>query len=156
MRWTNARPSPFARAARHCRRRSPVVVRMNARVLLHWNRPTQRFERARSTVSIGSSVIEHSSDRLPSANAAFRHLRAELAAAAYRTCRVTGNANVAPLHRQCVDNQQTSCERFTNSGEQFEGFAGLRRADDADERRKHAHRRAPGFLQLVAFSEQTV
>ena len=60
------------------------------------------------------------------------------------------------MHRQRVENQQPSCKCFANTGNQLERFAGLRRADNADERREHAHRRAPRFLQLVAFAEQAV
>src|SRR5438477_1575764 len=156
MQLTNARPGASGRAARHCKPCSRVAAMTSERSSRVLNQPTRRFERAPSTVSIESSATEHNLARLPSANAAFQRLRAELASTANGACRIARNANVAPLHRQCIDNHQTSCERLARPGKHFERFAGLHRADDADERPEHAHRRAARFLELVAFSEQTV
>ena len=76
-----------------------------------------------------------------------------LSNAAHRTRRIARNANIAPLHRQRVENQQSPRERFTNTCNELERFAGLSGADDSDKRREYAHRRATRFLDLVAFAE---
>src|SRR5207248_4863563 len=78
------------------------------------------------------------------------------ASAAHRARWIARNAKIAPLHRQRIDDEQPARERFADAGDQLERLAGLRGADDADQRREYAHRCAPRFLELVTFAEQAV
>jgi hypothetical protein len=62
----------------------------------------------------------------------------------------------SPSHRQGVEEQQPSADRFADTRDKLQRFGRLRCADDADERREHAHRRAARFLQFLAFAEKAV
>ena len=62
--------------------------------------------------------------------------------------------------RHCIASASSSSRRpasdLADAGDQLQRLGGLRRADDADERREHAHRRAARLLELLAFAEQAV
>src|SRR6185312_2468446 len=83
---------------------------------------------------------------------------AKLAAqrSAHRTLRVAGHAHLAPAHRQRIDHREATGHRFADAGDELQRFGGLGGADDADEWRENAHRRAARLLELVAFAEQAV
>ena len=65
-------------------------------------------------------------------------------------------ADLAPFHRQRVEHQEPARERFAGRRQQLQRLRRLGRADDADQRRKHAHGRAAGLLEVVSLAEQTV
>ena len=69
---------------------------------------------------------------------------------------VPRHAQFAPLHRERVEQQQAARERRADAGDELQRLGGLRRADDAHERREHAHRRAARLLEFLAFAEQAV
>ena len=46
--------------------------------------------------------------------------------------------------------------RLADAGDELQRLGGLRRADDADERREHAHDRAARLLERLALAEQAV
>ena len=76
--------------------------------------------------------------------------------AAYGTCGIARHAHFAPVHRQRVEEQQAAGERFAGARDELQRFGGLRRADDAGQRREDAHRRAARLLDLLALAEEAV
>ena len=73
-----------------------------------------------------------------------------------RALRIARNAHLAPAHRQRVEQEQPAGERLADAGDELQRLGGLRRADDADDRREHAHDRAARRLELLAFAEEAV
>src|SRR5664279_3118081 len=76
--------------------------------------------------------------------------------AADRAMRVARHAKVAPAHRLCVEQQQTSGERCADSRDELQRLSCLHGPDNAGQRREHSHDRATRLLELLALAEQAV
>ena len=75
---------------------------------------------------------------------------AELSRCAWprRPCRQAGaRADFVPFHRARVEHLQPAGERAADAGEQLQRLGRLHGADDADQRREHAHGRAAHVLE---------
>ena len=73
-----------------------------------------------------------------------------------RALRIARDPDVAPAHRVGVEQQEAPRHRLADATDELHRFGGLRRADDADDRREDAHDRAARFLELFALAEQAV
>jgi hypothetical protein len=76
-------------------------------------------------------------------------LRVTVAATADGARHVPRHPYLVPFHRPAIQHLQPSGQRGARTAEQLERLGGLHGADDAHQRREHAHRGAPGFLELV-------
>jgi hypothetical protein len=76
--------------------------------------------------------------------------------AAHSASAVFLEADGAPFHRQGIEQQQATGQRFADTGCQFQGFCCLHGADDAGQWGKNAHHRTAYFLDILAFREQAV
>ena len=94
------------------------------------------------------------SERTRGAHAATLHAR--------RVLHTRGTRDrAAPRARASASSSASTSSRrpasgVADAGEELQRFGRLRRADDADERREHAHGRAARLLELLALAEQAV
>ena len=70
--------------------------------------------------------------------------------------RIAREAHLVPAARERVEEQQPAGERLADAGHQLDRLHRLDRADDAHQRREHAHRRAALLLGLGVLGEQAV
>ena len=72
-------------------------------------------------------------------------------AGAHRAAGIARHTHRVPAHRQRVEHHQLAVQCLANPGRKLQCFGGLHRADNACQRRKHAHRRTQ-FVHFVSHS----
>src|SRR5262249_44405531 len=73
-----------------------------------------------------------------------------------RAQRIARPAHLAPAHPLRVEHQNAASYRLADASAGLQRLGRLRRADNTDERREHAHDCAARLFEIPAFSEQAV